>query len=307
MTEIVDFGLRHKQPPGGTKTFADAAAALLAKKKLAEKSEAHLSSMKSIFKLFGEDYGKKAINLISRAMIEEWLGEQDDVSHGRRVAYARNLHIVFNYAFAQEWLEKNPCRTFERTSTSSGEVGLLRVPQLAKLLKVAMAEQPDIVAGLAIKAFAGLRTGEVVQLTWDSVGSKKIEIRAKKSKSRRSRPVTLSPNLLAWLETYRKKSGAVAATESAFTWCDRMRRLADSAGIDLPYNCLRHGFGTFHYHQNKDEGRTAAEMGNSPEVIRSWYVAPIVEDEEVVDFWAITPAWINSRPSEYFEEASKAP
>jgi len=46
----------------------------------------------------------------------------------------------------------------------------------------------EIVAGLAIKAFAGLRTGELVRLTWDRVGSKKIEIRAKKSKSPPSLP-----------------------------------------------------------------------------------------------------------------------
>jgi hypothetical protein len=79
-----------------------------------------------------------------------------------------------------------------------------------------------------------------------------------------------------------------------------MARLADSAGVELPYNCLRHGFGTFHYHQNKAEERTAAEMGNSPDVIRGWYVAPIVEDEEVADFWSITPEWIAARPPEYF-------
>ena len=94
---------------------------------------------------------------------------------------------------------------------------------------------PDLVAPLAIKTFAGIRTGELVELTWDRVGSKKIEIRGSKSKSRRSRPVTLPDNLIQWLDGRRQTEGPVAGTDSAFTWCDRMSKLAALAGISLPH------------------------------------------------------------------------
>ena len=45
---------------------------------------------------------------MTRSMIEEWLSEQDDISHNRRVAYARNLHIAFNYAVDRDWIDKIP-------------------------------------------------------------------------------------------------------------------------------------------------------------------------------------------------------
>ena len=304
LTEIVEFGLHYKNPPGGVKTFSEVGDALIKNKRQAGRSKSHIANMESIFRLFSEDFKKKPINLMTRSMIEEWLAEQDDISHNRRVAYARNLHIAFNYAVDRDWIEKNPCRTLERSSKSLGEVEFLRVPQSALLFRVALTEMPDLVAPLAIKTFAGIRTGELVELTWDRVGSKKIEIRGSKSKSRRSRPVTLPDNLIQWLDGRRQAEGPVAGTDSAFTWCDRMSKLAALAGISLPYNCLRHGFGTFHYHLHKNENLTAAEMGNSANVIREWYVAPIVEDEELAAFWEMTPQWLKDRPSEYFELAA---
>jgi integrase len=304
LTEIVDFGLRHKKPPGGVKTFREVADAVLTRKQTDEKSPKHISNMAGIYQRFSTEFGKKPINLITQSMIEEWQCEQDDVSQVRRVAYARNLHILFEYAIEREWLEKNPCKSLERSTKKTGVVEFLSIPQLARLMKCAMEKYPNLVPGLAIKAFGGVRTGELLGLTWDKVGTKKIEILAKTSKSRRTRGIEQSDNLIAWLNTCRKSKGSIAEDDST-SWYNDMEYLASSAGIKVPYNGLRHGYGTFRYNLDKNENLTAYQMGNSPKVVLDWYVSKIVEDEDIKDFWAMTPEWIRSKPPEYFVEEKR--
>jgi len=58
----------------------------------------------------------------------------------------------------------------------------------------------------------------------------------------------------------------------------------------MPANVLRHSFGTYFYHSTKSEAETAYTMGNTPDIALNWYKSQAVEDEDVTNWWAVTPA-----------------
>ena len=85
---------------------------------------------------------------------------------------------------------------------------------LEKLLKGAPA---DLVPVLAIGAFAGLRTSELLRLEWNEVDLERglIEVKADKAKSARRRLVKIEPNLRAWLAPYAGSAGPGVAERMA--------------------------------------------------------------------------------------------
>jgi hypothetical protein len=54
--------------------------------------------------------------------------------------------------------------------------------------------------------------------------------------------------------------------------------------IPWPRNALRHSFGSYHYALHKNENLTAAEMGNSPEMVFKHYRA-VVFDKDEKRYW----------------------
>ena len=101
--------------------------------------------------------------------------------------------------------------------------------------------------------------------------------------------MSVSDNLLAWLNPHRKTSGAISPERNIDVFSERLHRLAVKAGITpWPHNAMRHSFGSYFLGKTKDENLTASEMGNSPEVIIKHYRA-IVRDADVRRYWGVAP------------------
>ena len=112
-------------------------------------------------------------------------------------------------------------------------------------------------------------------------------MKGSKAKTRKRRVVAISDNLLAWLEPLARAEGPVAPNVDAFG--EKLKQLADEAEITpWPHNALRHSFGSFFYARSKNENLTAAEMGNTPQVIFKHYRA-LVRAKEVELFWKTQP------------------
>lgn len=159
---------------------------------------------------------------------------------------------------------------------------------------------PDIVAPLAIKFFAGLRTSELFQLDWSSVNSDQILIGAKKVKARKRRAVSIPPNLKAWLQGRCKDKGPVTDVKHN-AWHRRIQSIVEhinaertkaqgkkAAQFRLPSNFARHSFCSYHYAYHLNENLTAAEAGNSPGMIFPNYRG-LVTPERAKAFWGILP------------------
>lgn len=299
LTEAVEYYLKHSRPIGGTFTIQEAIDTLIKDKEAAGKGERHLRGLRWNLERFSEDFPKLNLHEINRKHVEEWL-EEEDFSTATRRNYIRDLSILFNFAIRREWIASMPLLGITKPTPGPGEIKILSPEEAAELMRLAEDCCPDVVAPLAIKLFAGLRTSELFALDWARVGKSQITIEAKSSKSRKRRSISISKNLQRWLEIYGGGTGSVTrATNNA--WHRRLQHLEEMAKLArkkettstcgdfrLPANFARHSFCSYHYAFYKNENLTAAEAGNSPKVIFSNY-REMVSKETSRLFWNILP------------------
>ena len=133
---------------------------------------------------------------------------------------------------------------------------------------------------LAISGLAGLRTAECFRITWQDVFriSGHIEVSSSKSKTRQRRLVEICPALSQWLQPHQGEAGPVwPMRETAFH--EGFERLCEALKLSRKANGLRHSFVTYHHALYQDEGRTAAQSGNSPSMVHSNYRGLSTKDE----------------------------
>jgi outer membrane PBP1 activator LpoA protein len=73
LSEAVRFYLLHAKPVGGTKPLSEAIEAVLASKKAAQPSQAHIKHLGWSLKKFAADFPKSNVNEIQQHQIEKWL------------------------------------------------------------------------------------------------------------------------------------------------------------------------------------------------------------------------------------------
>jgi len=299
LTEVVDFWFKHACPVGGTKAFEAVTSEFLKSREAMNCKPTTMRNYRSSIKILNEEFGKEEIHDIRKADIEDWIAESDWEPRTRR-NYIVTLITLFNYAIGSEYCVTNPAERVPRPILDDTPPGILTPPQAIALLAATGACMPEMIPGIAIGLFAGLRRSEVCALDWSEIDlkAKTIEVKAAKAKTRQRRIVTIQDNLLAWLEKPCLMKGPVAPDVDVFG--ERLKHLVKGrkpAGDDpgrpaivheWPHNALRHSFGSYHYASFKNENLTAAEMGNSPGVVFKHYRA-VVKEEEVAAYWAIRP------------------
>ncbi len=285
LSEAVRFAIKHSRPPGGSKGLQEAIDALIRTKAEAGRSPRHLRGLRWNLEKFAQAQGSdKSVHEVQRHDVESWLNTQP-FSLKTRANYLRDLGILFNFAVARRWMAENPCAFIEKPSELDREVSVLKPEEASKLL----AACPDaFLPGVCLKLFAGLRTSELLSLDWSEVSASEIVVRGAKAKTRQRRIAAISENLAAWLQRQRKPSGRVAPfLQNA--WHRSLEAIAESAGLTLPPNILRHSFGSYHFAQHRNENLTAVEMGNSPAMVFQHYRA-VVTPEAAARFWSLAPS-----------------
>lgn len=280
LLEAVEFFIRHTRPEGGEKPLTDAIVELLEAKKKAGKKESYLKGLGWSLRKFADDFPNTKIHEVSRDDFETWLDEEEFTLATRR-NYIRDCGILFNFAVSKKWASVSPTEGIEKPEIEDREIVALGIRQAARLLLTARNKEQfrSFLSPVAIQLFAGLRTSEVRTLDWSEVRDKQIIILASKAKTRQRRTVFISDNLASWLSSERKNSGLVAPTGRE--WRTGFTALVEAARIaPWPRNALRHSFGSYHYAAHKNENLTAAEMGNSPEMIFKHYRAVVFDNDE---------------------------
>jgi len=289
LTEAVDYFLRHALPAGGTRNLTEIAREFIQHRRSFKDCKARtITQYESYFKVIKEEFGEVNLSELKRADIEDWLAETD-WSPRTRKNYLVTLTTVFNFAMNREYCATNAAATIERPIMDDKPPGILTVEQMVALLATAVEIRAEMVAGVSIGLFGGLRRSEICALDWSEIDleGRTIVVKGTKAKTRKRRVVAISDNLLAWLEPLAHAEGSVAPNVDAFG--EKLKQLADEAEITpWPHNALRHSFGSFFYARTKNENLTAAEMGNTPQVIFKHYRA-LVKAKEVELFWKIQP------------------
>ena len=217
---------------------------------------------------------------------------------------------LFKFAEARGYIARgeNPVAGTERIKIRNGEpISIFTPAEVRRLLAAAKDYFKPVIA---LQAFAGLRSAEVMRLDWRDVKLSRghIELGADKTKTASRRLVPISANLREWLAEHAKRTGKVfphgrayfhelqrdtaAATE---TQADARTKRAALAPVEWKQNALRHSFISYRVAETGDVPRVALESGNSPAMIFTHY-RELVTPEDAMQWFAIAPAKAKTAP-----------
>jgi len=99
--------------------------------------------------------------------------------------------------------------------------------------------------------------------------------------------VPIWDNCAEWLAQYQNLTGKIwGEGESKFH--KTQRSTAESAGVALKSNALRHSYASYRFAQTSDAGRVAGELGNTAKVVHKHYKA-LVSAKEAEKWFSIRP------------------
>ena len=154
-----------------------------------------------------------------------------------------------------------------KANDGGGHIGILCPAELALVL----GQAPERVRlFLAIGAFTGVRSSEILRLHWKDVNfeSSYITVSQEKAKTATRRRVPIQPNLMQWLTPYRDQNRVVFKTPRD---ARRAIAFAKSCGVEWPNSALRHSYAAYRLAVTADAVRVALEMGSSPQKVMTNY------------------------------------
>jgi integrase len=165
----------------------------------------------------------------------------------------------------------------------------IRTPEIftvEEMTAILNATEPEMIAYMAIGAFAGVRSAEIEKLDWSAVDfqSGYVRIDWSQAKTRQRRLVPIQPNLRAWLMTVRKESGPITPRNLR----ERIPAIGKRAGVPWKSNALRHSFGSYRLAELQDAAKVSLEMGNSPPMLFKHY-RELVTPEQAREWFGIMP------------------
>jgi integrase len=276
-------------------TLADAAAEMIELRRKAKASEPYLADLRCRSARFTKAFPVHPAS-VTAADCQRYLDGVEGMS-GTRNAHRQILWRLFAHCESRGYIPRgtNPVastRTFNRKREEAVEVW---TPKEMTIM-LAVADQ-DFLPVLAIGAFAGLRTSEILALDWRDVRLKDhtIKVVHRKARCAGTRLAPITDNLFAWLSPLAKRMGPVWPRSRE--WKERERTItaaqnatAEAAGL-LPWrhNSLRHAFCTYRVAATQDVPRTALEAGNSANTIFAHYRALATEAEGKAWFAILPP------------------
>jgi integrase len=202
--------------------------------------------------------------------------------------FYRALGTFFAYAQRHDWLSKE-VDLLSRVELRHEPRAPVEIFTAKELLALFEGASPLLTPCIALSAFAGLRTEEVLRLEWSDVDRRPgfIEIGAHKAKTATRRIVPLVENLSKWLALAPHNGERVwPHTKDQYFAC-----LCDAARVlsrKWPRNVLRHSFISYRLAEIQDVNRVALEAGNSPQMIFRHY-RELVTPQEAKTWFAIAP------------------
>jgi len=225
------------------------------------------------------------IGSVTSSAIEDWLMAQG-VGARTRNNLRTSIVTLFHFARARGYLAKGQpteADDVRRAKDRGGKIGILTPKELDSLISKAPAE---IKLYLALGAFTGMRTSEIVRLDFSDVNFERghITVAAEKSKTATRRLVPVLPNLAQWLSPYRSRKGKLLKHSVE----RRTIVFANGQGIAWPHNCLRHSYASYRLAAIADTARVALEMGNSPQKLMTNY-RELTDEHDAAAWFSISP------------------
>lgn len=226
----------------------------------------------------------RTLEAISKEDAQDYLKTARSGSYNHYLRFAKSL---YKWAISEELTDNNPFKNIAPKNRIHTEVSVLSCDEVKALLDASEALYGgELLPYTAITLFAGLRPdSEMRHLTWEAINLEDAEIRVTMGKTRIPRTVDIPKNLVKWLKkcdqsrpiypkNFRRKWAKVR-NKAGFTGgvAKTPQEKAHEAGLK-PWvkDYTRHTAISYRVRQMGDIHRTATWAGNSPGIIRSYYL-----------------------------------
>jgi integrase len=261
--------------------------------KRAQLSPVYAAHVESWLREFAAAFPGHHLGDLNRDFLKTYMANHAELSPKSRNDRRGAVAMFLRWCVRQDYLAVTH-RLFEadamqKEQLDTAETDFYRPGELRELLEAA---QGPMRAVIALQGLAGLRLEEALRLTWESVFRVPghIEITAQNAKTRRRRLVEICPALAAWLEPFRAMEGRVWNKPTGVNGYMRaFVQLRESLKIPSRRNGLRHAFCTYHFALHSNENLTAAQAGNSPNMVHSNYKG-MATRTEAQKWFAVAPA-----------------
>jgi integrase len=287
LVDAARFYARHHQRGIKRKAVADAVGEMIAAKTAKGVSDVYIADLRYRLGTFA-----KAFHCDVSALVPDDVGRFFDglaLSPRSYNNFLRTLRTFFGFAQRHGWLSKEAdlLARVEKRTEKRAPVEIFTPKELTALFNNASAE---VAPCLALAAFAGLRSAEILRLDWRDIERHAgfIEVAAHKAKTAARRIVPLTDNLARWL-AIAPRNGARVWPHTKDRFFKAMIRAADNAKIKWKQNVLRHSYISHRLAEIQDVNRLALEAGNSPQMIFRHY-RELCTPEQAKTWFAIVPS-----------------
>jgi integrase len=242
-------------------------------------------------KEFAGSFQNYAVCDLSKEQLNTYIGKFKTLSAKSRNDRRAIVKQFLGWCVAKDYLAPShrlfEAVDFKTEETNITEIDFYRPEELRDMLDAADAELAPV---LALGGLAGLRREEILRLDWSDVWrvKGKVEIGARIAKGRKRRLVSICLGLASWLRRYRQKTTGAVWGKSPDALEESLTTLREGLEIPARRNGLRHAFITFHMAKWCNENLTAAEAGNSPQIIHDHYRA-LATRHEAVKWFGVKP------------------
>jgi integrase len=283
------FFAAHLEAVSRDRSVASTIAEYVKGKRNARFSACYLADIEQRLGRFGKAFGHRLLGQITPGEIESWL-------HSLGLApmslnnYRGIVSGFYSFNVKRGYIQSNPVSAIDKLRCPSNAPEIFTPEELRRVLEMA---DIDLVPVIALGAFAGLRTSELLQLDWGEIDSERgfVAIAAAKAKTARRRLVTILPALRAWLQPFTHRKEGRVYPLGRRTYFYSTERLKTAAGLaKWPQNGLRHSFASYHLAHFQNAAQLMLELGHSTTRLIFEHYREVVTPQAAAQYWRTLPA-----------------
>lgn len=285
--DAIDFYLKHLADSLRSIPISQLASEYLAHKAQLGLSDVHQIDLRNRFEQFCADYGDTGTRTLTSKQVQGWLYNLK-LSAQSVNNYRSRLGALFGFGVKRGYMDRNLVDDIEKMKIVDRPPEIYSVDDLSKLFEAA---SPEMVPLIALGAFAGIRTAELLKLEWKDIdlARGKVNISTAKSKTASRRNISMEPCLQAWLAPYAGRTGRIFGG-NVHSFLHLMRTACKNCGVSKPTNGLRHSFCSYHIAKYQDAAKLALDMGHTTTTLIFTNYRELVTPEEAERYFNIYPA-----------------